>query len=145
MFAQISIRGEGSQQILQDFITFIYKFFNIILLVTVPFMGLYSRFLFRKSGYNYAEHLTLNTFISAQRHLLFLAVVPFLYFFRENSQIVLRIYISCWIVYFIWTYMQFFKPEKKILGFIKSLFAGFLFLLTNGIIIAGIYFLFYFR
>ena len=141
LFGNLTITGENAEIIKQNFTSFFYKYINIILMLTVPLIAFYSRIFFRKSGFNYAEHLVLNTFTSAQRHLFFLITVPFLYFFRHHSEIIMRIFASTWGIYFIWTYIQFFKTKKIVWGIIKAFIVGFLFLLSNGIIVGLFYFL----
>jgi len=145
MIGNIAVKGENAEIILHNFILFVYKYFNIIILLTVPVMAVYSRLLFRKSGLNYAEHLTLSTLVAGQRQVMFLFAIPFLYFFREDSQVVLRIFITIWSAYLVWTYVQFFKPKSRVWGIIKSLLIVFLFLITNGFLIAAIYFIFFFK
>lgn len=46
------------------------KFLNIIPLFLIPFQSLISKRLFRKSGFNYAENLVINTFLYGQLALI---------------------------------------------------------------------------
>ncbi|HJY64042.1 MAG TPA: GNAT family N-acetyltransferase [Ignavibacteria bacterium] len=141
LFGELSVKGDNADVVIRNLTAFIYRYINIILMLTVPLIAVYSRLLFRKSGYNYAEHLVLNTFVSALRHLLFLFAVPFLYFFKEYSENILKIFVTVWSFYFIWTYVQFFKPKHKIWAGIKAFLVCYLFLISNGLIIAVVYFI----
>jgi len=46
------------------------KYYNFVVLLQLPFFALGSFLMFRKYKFNYAEHLTLHTFITAQATLL---------------------------------------------------------------------------
>lgn len=87
---------------------FFYKYFNIILFVSVPLVAFFSWLFFRKSGFNFAENLVFVTFISAQRTLVFILLTPLLYFARDVWYIWIGIYYLFWLVYFIYAYVQFY-------------------------------------
>ena len=99
-------------------IYFFYKYFNLVLFLSVPVSALFSWMFFRKSGYNYAENLIFNTFIAAQRTLTFILLSPFLYFFRKYWYIGVGFYYIFWLIYFIYAFIQFFG-EKKVITIFK--------------------------
>lgn len=142
-FGKFTFSGDDTGVILQNFVHYVYKFFNIIIFVTVPLLALYSKIFFPKAGFNYAEHLTLNTFVLAQRQVLFIIVVPFLYFYKSVSPEIMRVLNLVWAVFFIWTYLQFFRQKYKLWVFIKSLSVFFLFLVTNAALVGAVYFIFF--
>lgn len=51
------------------------KYLNLIVLLTLPFVSLASFRLFRKREYNYAEHLAINAFWTAQLSFIGLAMI----------------------------------------------------------------------
>jgi len=97
-----------------QFNDFIYKFYNIILFLSVPITALYSKLIFRKSGYNYSENLIFNAFIAGQRNIIYLLISPFIYVFMKKWYIVIAAYYLLWNVYFAFSYVQFFEGKKII-------------------------------
>ena len=91
---------------------FVYKYFNLIQLLSVPVIALFSWLFYKKSGYNYSENLVLNTFLGAQRTLMFIIITPFLYFFKGHWYIPLAVYYISWLVYYGWAFVQFFDEKK---------------------------------
>ena len=80
-------------------------------LLLLPFYSLGSFLAFRKSGYNYIEHLILNAFLTGQKLLVHIAFLPLLYLYNETS-ILIRISTIIDVLCFIlltWGYIQFFK------------------------------------
>ena len=94
------------------FNAFIYRHFNLILFLSVPIISVYSRLIFRSSGYNFAENLIFNTFISGERTLFYILLTPLLYFNKQQWYIAIGIYYIGWIIYFGYAYVQFFKGNK---------------------------------
>ncbi len=54
------------------------KYFNIIFVLSLPGQAIGSYLLFRKSGYNFAEHLVINTYLFCLQTLLYLLILPLL-------------------------------------------------------------------
>lgn len=98
-----------------QFIKFIYKYFNLILLLGVPLMALFTWLFFRSSGYNFAEILTVMCFIGGQRTLIFIFLTPLLYFFLSYWYIFIGLYYLLWIIYCGWVYLQVFEGKKSII------------------------------
>ncbi|WKN46134.1 DUF3667 domain-containing protein [Tunicatimonas pelagia] len=100
---------ERAQQAQQEAIAFVYQYYNIIGFLTVPLLALITHAFFRRRGYNYAEHLTLAAFVTAEYTLLYLLATFGLYYYPAlfNSMVQL-----VWFVYFTWAIVSFF-PEKK--------------------------------
>lgn len=92
---------------------FIYKFYNIILYLSVPITAFFSRLIFKKSGYNYSENLIFNAFIAGQRNIIYIVLSPFMYVFMKKWYIVLAAYYLLWNVYFAFAYLQFFEGKKS--------------------------------
>ena len=111
------IQNSGDLDIFKkQFIPFLYPYFNVLQFIILPLLSFYTYLLFRRSGYNYAENLILNTFISSERHIIYVLFIPFMYFFPAYSPLLSRIYILFWIVYFSWAYIKFFA-KKQALGY----------------------------
>lgn len=99
---------------------FFYKYINVVLFLSVPLSAFFSRLFFRKSGYNFAENLIFNSFIAAQRTLVFIILSVFIYFLKDMYLIFIGIYYLFWLVYFTFAFVQFFGENiyKTILKFI---------------------------
>lgn len=95
-----------------QFNNFIYKYFNVLLFLSVPIASLYSWLFFKKAGFNFAENLIFNTFIAGERTVMYIALTPLLYFTKEHWYIGIGIYYLLWNIYFIVAFNQFFGGNK---------------------------------
>ncbi|MBV6478087.1 MAG: hypothetical protein HGGPFJEG_00834 [Ignavibacteria bacterium] len=104
---------EETQRFFLEFNVFIYKYFNLIIFISVPVISVYSYLFYKSSGYNFAENLIFNTFISGERTVFYILLTPFLYFFKQHWYIIIGFYYIGWIFYFGFAYCQFFKGKTK--------------------------------
>ena len=100
---------EHAQQAQQEVIAFVYQYYNVIGFLMVPLLALITYVLFRRRGYNYAEHLTLAAFVTAEYTLLYLLATLGLYYYPALFNSITQL---LWFVYFTWAIVSFF-PEKK--------------------------------
>jgi len=98
---------------------FFANYFNVFLLVGVPIIALCTFWLFRK-GYNFAEHLVINSYLTAYQNILYIAMTPLLFFMNFNTLSLL--YMILLLVYSIYAYIKIFQ-EKVIVGTLKTLLA----------------------
>ncbi len=89
--------------------------FPIIILLQLPIFAAASYFIFRKQGYNYLEHIILNSFYSTQKIWLRLSILLLLIILGKTSRFA---GVSNWLFFpelilMIWTYGQFFKGMPK--------------------------------
>lgn len=145
MLTMMQFNGDSSKidAFRLQFLAFFYQTFNYLQFIILPFLGFFSYIFFRKSGYNFAENLVFNTFLSAQRHIIFLVFAPLWYFFPASFISTTRIYMLIWMAYFAWSYVSFFKPKNKVWGVIKSIFVCILFFSSTGVIALILYWIFY--
>lgn len=129
----------------RQFNVFIYKYYNVMNFVSVPILAFLTFLFFKSSKYNYAENLVLNTFLSGERCLLYISLSPFLYFFKKQFLLVIGAYYILFIIYFIRGYTQFFNPQNKFFGILKSLVLIFLYLVINQMLFMGLFALFFYR
>lgn len=96
--------GSGHQNPVSAFVA---KHVNIIFFLSVPLAAAYSRLLFRKKGFNYAEHLTLHAFLGGFRTVFFLLIfTPLIVLFREHYNAILLLYFAIWGAYVAWANTQ---------------------------------------
>lgn len=142
--ADVNAIGTGINTFGLQYNAFIYKYFNVIQLVSVPVIALFSWLFYRKSGYNYAENLVFNTFLGAQRTLMYILIAPFLYIFNRYWYIPISVYYIGWLIYYGWAFVQFFN-EKKSTVLIKYIISILLFIPAAQLISLGIFYLFFYH
>ena len=102
------------------------KYYNFFILIQLPFLSLSTFWLYKKYKYNYAEHLTLHTFITAQTTLIGMVLMIGFFFIGHSSMSMVRTFTvltgTIAAVYHIIMYMQFFR-QKTFAGFLKALLA----------------------
>lgn len=141
--ADVNTIGTGINTFGLQYNAFIYKYFNVIQLVSVPVIALFSWLFYRKSGYNYAENLVFNTFLGAQRTLMYILIAPFLYIFNRYWYIPISVYYIGWLIYYGWAFVQFFNEKKSTVIF-KFIISILLFIPAAQLISLGIFYLFFY-
>ncbi len=85
------------------------RYFNLIILLSVPVAAFFTWLLFRKKGFNYAETLSLHGYLGGFRTVFFIVIfTPLVVWFRDYYYTCLMIYLAAWIVYTAWAKVQFF-------------------------------------
>jgi Protein of unknown function (DUF3667) len=108
---------------------FLQSHINLLMFVEVPLLAGFSRLLYSRAGFNFAEHLVLAAYTSGFR-ILFAAVVllPAWYFFRPTNATGLYLYLgflTVWSMYFGFAASQFFS-HRRILSWCKGLLTALL-------------------
>jgi hypothetical protein len=95
---------------------------NLLMVLFIPFIALLSWLFFRKSKYNYAEHLVVNIFVFAA-WMLFSIPTAFPYFLGVSitAQRAISTAITLLgLLFCAWAYIGVFQPDNKIVGGIKA-------------------------
>lgn len=128
--------------------SFFNKHVNIVILLNVPLLSLFSMLLFRKSKKNYAEHLVLAAYTSGERSVFFsLIIAPIWMLLHKFYTPILGVYIFCWLCYYSWACSRFFSGKKWI-NFGKGFLVGVLTQLVTIFLITicfYIYFSFFYK
>lgn len=85
---------------------------TLLNLVAIPIFALFSWLFFLDYGFNYAENLILNTFITAQQLLFLLLLVPILEIEPGIRTELISIYTLLTMFFNVWAYTQFFGGKK---------------------------------
>ena len=85
------------------------KYFNIIFMLSLPGQAIGSFILFRKQGYNFAEHLVVNTYLFSVQTLIYTFIIPFLYW---NDNMLGLILVLGMYGYWLFALYQIFQPTK---------------------------------
>jgi hypothetical protein len=114
--------------------------FALVTLLFVPVYSIGSYLSFRKQGYNFYEHIYINTFLASQRLLMRIATFPLLVILdgTENIFLFRDMLILADIILMVWSYTQFFNKVKRIKAVLLSvlIYAIFFVILLGLIVIA---------
>ncbi len=99
--------GGGIDAFLNAFFQYADMYATLVNVVSIPVFALFSLLLFRRSGYNYAEHLVLNAYITAQQLLLFIGWLPLTRFDPLPVHWLPGLYVALTLGYNLWVYVQF--------------------------------------
>ncbi|AZA83370.1 hypothetical protein C1637_21420 [Chryseobacterium lactis] len=87
---------------------------KIVLLISIPVNSIFSYLWFRKAGFNYSEHLVLNSYKTAAEILVGL-IFTVITLFSDHAAVVASLYLLCVfmvsILYGTWFYAQFFSQS----------------------------------
>ena len=95
------------------------KYLNLVSLLTLPFFSLVGFWLFRKRAYNYAEHLVIVSFWSAELAAIGLPVQLLFLFFPGAIMYALPLTMLISSAYYGWGYRQLFQ-----IGYGQAFFKG---------------------
>lgn len=106
---------------------FVTTWLNLIMALGVPFQAAYTRLLFRRVGYNFAEHLILNTYVYAQVCLIFLAVLVPLHAAGVGMGSATLLYMGLTTAFTAWAGVQFFRapPVSGTLRMVAAFVLGY--------------------
>ena len=112
--------------------------FAVVTLLFVPVYSIGSFLSFRKQGYNFYEHIYINTFLASQRLLIRIATFPLLVILdgTENIFIFRDLLILADIALMVWSYTQFFNKLTKTKATLLSILSYLIFFVCFFIIAA---------
>ena len=90
------------------FFKFAEDYATLLNLVAIPVFSFFSFLFFRAYGYNFAESLIINTFITAQQLLFLVLLVPFIEFIPGIKHILIPIYTVAMVLYNVYAYVQLY-------------------------------------
>lgn len=111
-----------NQQFFTGFFHFAEDNATLLNIIAIPIFAFFSWILFFKRGFNYAENVILNTFITAQQLFFLLALVPLFEFWPGGRHVITSAYTILTIGYNLWTYQVFFRG-RKLTTLLRSSFA----------------------
>jgi hypothetical protein len=111
-------------QAVMPFFDVMARWYNLVLLLGVPFLAAFSRLLFRGADFNLAEHLVFNGYVYGHQSAIFLAFVPIFLLAPGALLWVMGGYLLAIGAYYIWACVDFFR-----VGWLKGMF------LANGVMV----------
>ena len=95
----------------------------VLLLLMIPMITLWSWLLFRRKGYNYAEHFVLNSYLMGELSLAAIVTAPIskiLSNYVSTTWEITLFSVILWVIYYGWAYGQFFLSPRKIGVWLKG-------------------------
>ena len=138
--AGYSVRQVAMMQKIKEYQT---KYYNFLILMQLPFYALATSIVYKKFRYNFAEHLTLQTFTTAQSTVISTLLKLSIFITGKTTGTMISLMGFVTTSFQIFAFMQFFK-EKSFKGFFKALLANtigillFIFFIAILVIIYGI-------
>jgi len=83
-------------------------------LFTLLFFSFASFIVYRKSGYNYFEHIILNLYLTGQQTVIFLLLNSFYLVLNPENFFMQLIILLSSICYTFWVFIQFFQNRKRV-------------------------------
>lgn len=140
-----TVNLHGRALFFSQFNTFIYKYINIIMFLSVPLFALFTRIFFWKSGYNYAENLIMNTFYAGQRSVMYVVIIiPLVIIWRPYLTFIMMGFTLLWMIYYYYAFAQFFK-FRSVWMFLKGFLCIALFYVIHGALMFGTFYLFFYK
>lgn len=92
-------------------------------LLILPLFSLASFLAFKKTGYNYFQHIVLNAYVIAQGLIINLVLFPVVYFYQNSEQAdsLTMIKLLGFLTMVVWTYVQFFRGYSATYKFTRTL------------------------
>lgn len=96
----------------------LFKNIQFLALLQFPFVAWWARLFFRKSGYNFLEHIVLPFYVFGQ-----LTILSLLYgiVYKISGFFSLGLGLVVTVIYFSWSGVSFYKPSNKFIGVLKML------------------------
>jgi len=145
--SNIQISGSGdkyyyAKQTIDNITAWVTEHYAVVALLQLPIFALGTYLGFKKFGYNFPEHLVINSFLTAQRLILRLIAFPVFYFYNKTQglRIATNLVDLISILLFIWALFQLFNrmsKRQRVWRTILSLFISFFIIMLLLVAIAA--------
>lgn len=116
-----------SSQFLTKYLSFLSSFTSLLLLLSLPLLGIITKLCFRTWGQNYYEHVVMNAYILAYYLLCCILIVyPIIYIFKNNPSTAIAISNSSLLlipIILVWFYKNFYTHKSLLKIILKVLFS----------------------
>ncbi|MCE4563380.1 DUF3667 domain-containing protein [Maribellus sp. CM-23] len=96
---------------------FAKRYTNLIPLLMIPFVSLFSKWFYSKRKLFYGEHLIINTFIFAQNVLISILLIPAVLTSPTMLKLFPFINLCCTLLYFSYAYFRIFRQSVIVAAF----------------------------
>lgn len=87
----------------------IFDYLKFLIVLWIPIFSIFSRLIFRKSHYNLAEHITINSYLYSQILLIFLLLSPFYWIMPKMASTTFMTSSIASIAYIAFCYLRIFN------------------------------------
>ena len=122
MTGQSKSYSPRQEMFMHQVMVFQSKYYNFLIMLQLPFFALATFWIYKRRKLNFAEILTLQTFISAQATIFGIFLILLVTFAGANPMLIFSSMFVFQIAFQTITYMQFFR-EKTVGGFFKAIIA----------------------
>jgi hypothetical protein len=98
-----------TDEITDQLIDWSRRYFNLLVILGVPLLAVFSRLVFRGAPYNFTEHLIFNVYVYAHLNLAFVISLPIWSLLSGNLWLYAQLYLLLIVVYYVWVCRQFFE------------------------------------
>ncbi len=133
--------GQEPNELSAKITTFTQAHTHIIIALTIPFLALGAKWLFRSSHYNFAEHLIIQSFAYGQVVLIGILTLPFQIYMNNLPLEIRFLSVLLSIAYLTYVYISTFR-QKVILVLLKTVVVftiWFIGMMLTTTIIGGVY------
>jgi len=116
------------------------KYLNVLLILFIPIVSIFSYLFFRKDKMYYAEHLIANSYIMSMQNLIYLLMLPIFFLVSMNAFMVVYLIFS--VAYHVYTYLHLFsyRPLPNIFRSLMSICIGYLvYMIISMLVFAGVF------
>lgn len=112
-------------------------YYAFITLALIPVFSLASYLMFRRTGYNFTEHMVLNSFYSCQKLAIRIVLLPlFLMVPEPYFRTLVNSFLIVDLLLMLWTYREFFSTGSPVKVLARTLLSYLIGTLLSGILIA---------
>jgi len=111
-FGNSDMNSPEASEYSRKFVEIVYSHYSLSMLILVPFLSLSSFLIFKKSGYNYWEHLIIYSYIVGMQ-VVIMIIFFFLYYFVRSPWVLFASSIFTYL-YNIWVFVQLFGKKSKL-------------------------------
>jgi hypothetical protein len=141
--------ANANSKFMNEFLSFLSSYNSILMLLALPFLALITKFVFRKWGQNYYEHIVMNAYILSCYTLVSIIITfPLMYFLKQDFNAVMLVSGFSFLMLpfiLVWFYKGFYPGKTlksiiwKVLGTLGLVTIGYIGLVTLGMIV-GLFF-----
>ncbi|MDH6310095.1 hypothetical protein M2451_002987 [Dysgonomonas sp. PFB1-18] len=116
--SSLSIHSKDAEDLNRMLSEWVHSHYSLVMFLLIPFSALSSFIVFRKSGYNYIEHLIIYSYITGIHVLILLVTYPL--FFKFYSVYLYTVVMLVNLAYNIWVLALLFKKDSWLAVILKA-------------------------
>ena len=142
----VTVSGTGEEynktkELVNNISEWLAMHYSIFAIIQIPVFSVGTYLCFKKAGFNFMEHLVINTFLTGQRLILHIITFPLYYIFNEtaNLKTTARVVDLIGYIIFVWAIIQLFNKFSTIQRIWRTALSLFIALIINFIILTIVF------